>query len=119
MVKLPYGQKLCKISSVPYQAFRWKAGPQGRYKETIICHAVAVQRNICQTCLNDMKYGLPVGVRDALLTREESQQLVLPNSDVGSRYFYEQQAALALENGSGKIYANYIENSKLISLVSF
>ena len=64
MVKMPFGQKLCKISTAPYQSFRWKAGPQGRYKETIISYAVAKERNICQTCLNDMKYGLPVGVRD-------------------------------------------------------
>jgi pre-mRNA-splicing factor RBM22/SLT11 len=53
MTKMPFGEKLCKISNVPYQAFRWKAGG-GRHKETIICHAVAADRNICQTCLNDM-----------------------------------------------------------------
>ena len=28
---------------------------------------VAKSRNICQACLNDMQYGLPVGVRDKLL----------------------------------------------------
>eukprot|EP01035_Chromulina_nebulosa_P034700 gene34700-46583_t len=36
MTKLPFGHKLCKISNLPYQAFRWKAGPTGRQKETII-----------------------------------------------------------------------------------
>eukprot|EP00596_Hydrurales_sp_CCMP1899_P004089 CAMPEP_0119044746 /NCGR_PEP_ID=MMETSP1177-20130426/34176_1 /TAXON_ID=2985 /ORGANISM="Ochromonas sp, Strain CCMP1899" /LENGTH=463 /DNA_ID=CAMNT_0007015343 /DNA_START=181 /DNA_END=1572 /DNA_ORIENTATION=- len=96
---MPYGQKLCKISTSPYQSFRWKAGPQGRYKETIISFAVAKERNICQTCLNDMKYGLPVGVRDALLAQPDNQ-IALPMSDVGQRYFYEQQAQHAADGQS-------------------
>ena len=99
MVKMPFGQKLCKISTAPYQSFRWKAGPQGRYKETIISYAVAKERNICQTCLNDMKYGLPVGVRDRLLSQPDNQ-IALPLSDVGQRYFYEQQAQMSESNAS-------------------
>ena len=96
MVKLPFGDKLCKISSAPYQAFRWKAGPHGRYKETIICYAVAAERNICQTCLNDMQYNLPVGLRDKLIqnTSEHQSVVAIPQSDVGLQYYYEQQARL-------------------------
>ena len=97
MVKLPFGQKLCTVSQVPYQAFRWKAGPKGRYKETIISYVVAHDRNICQACLNDMKYGLPVGVRDKLL-KESHNQVVVPHSDVGQRFYYEQQAQLQSSN---------------------
>mmetsp|Transcript_15645 Transcript_15645/g.15765 ORF Transcript_15645/g.15765 Transcript_15645/m.15765 type:complete len:473 (+) Transcript_15645:136-1554(+) len=95
MVKMPYGQKLCKISNSPYQAFRWKAGPGGRYKETIVSYVVAKERNICQTCLNDLQFGVPVGVRDKLLSQSgNSTQLTLPQSEVGTAYFYEQQARL-------------------------
>lgn len=54
-------------TGVPFQAFRWKAGAQGRYKETIISILVAKERNICQGCLKDMRYDLPAGVRDSLL----------------------------------------------------
>lgn len=97
MTKLPFGAKLCKISNLPYQAFRWKAGPNGRHKETIVSYAVAAERNICQTCLNDMRYGLPVGVRDALLSQPDNQ-VALPDSKVGQMYFYGQQAE-RLENG--------------------
>ncbi|CAE7539404.1 rbm22, partial [Symbiodinium microadriaticum] len=93
MVKLPFGQKLCKIAGAPYQAFRWKAGPQGRYKETIVSYVIAKDRNICQACLNDMQYGLPVGVRDKLLA-ESRGQIVQPRSDVGQRFQYEQLAQL-------------------------
>jgi len=100
MVKLPFGSKLCKISNAPYQAFRWKAGPQGRHKETVVSYVVAKQKNICQTCLNDMQYGLPVGVRDKILAKEgDGQQLILPKSDALQAYFYEQQAQLAEESG--------------------
>lgn len=56
--------------------------------------SVAKERNICQTCLNDMKFGLPVGVRDSILKQEESTQIALPRSNVGQKYFYEQQAQL-------------------------
>lgn len=108
MIKLPYGQKLCKISNAPYQAFRWKAGPQGRYKETIICFSVAAERNICQTCLNDMKYGLPVGVRDSLLVKQENK-LALPQSDVGQKYFYDQQTQF-LENGENNSFLSDMQN---------
>jgi pre-mRNA-splicing factor RBM22/SLT11 len=105
MQKTAFGDKLCKISNIPYQGFKWKAGPGGRYKETIICYTVAAQRNICQTCLNDMVYGLPVGVRDAMLAKPENQ-IALPQSIVGQQYFYEQQAQMV---------ANGEHNSQLIS----
>ena len=97
MTKLPYGYKLCKISNLPFQAFKWKAGPGGRYKETMVSFAVASERNICQTCLLDMKYGLPVGVRDTLLGQVDNK-IALPQSNVGQQYFYEQQSQL-VESG--------------------
>jgi len=94
MSKLPWGYKLCKISNLPYQAFKWKAGPGGRYKETMVCYVVAAERNICQTCLLDMKYGLPVGVRDSLLSQAAGDKASIPQSNVGQQYYYEQQALL-------------------------
>jgi hypothetical protein len=46
-----------------------------------------------------MKYGLPVGVRDALLQQEESQKIKMPASNVGSQYFYSQVVANAPQSG--------------------
>ena len=109
MIKLPYGEKLCKIANTPYQAFQWKAGPTGRYKQTIISFAVASERNICQVCLNDMKYGLPVGLRDSLLKAEENR-IALPQSDVGQRYFYEQQAQLVEHGGADQNFGQDMQN---------
>jgi len=89
MVKLRFGDRSCKISTLPYQAFKWKAGSGGRMKETVVSYAVAKERDICQACLKDMKYGLPVGLRDKLLTQVANQQLTLPTSAVGLRYQYQ------------------------------
>lgn len=108
MIKTTFGNKLCKISNVPYQGFRWKAGPQGRYKETLICYAVARERNICQTCLNDMQYGLPVGVRDSLLAKKDNQ-ITAPQSDVGKAVFYAQQAQRSADQAAGS-YTNDMTN---------
>jgi hypothetical protein len=38
-----------------------------RYKKTIICQEVAKAKNVCQVCLLDLTYGVPVAVRDELL----------------------------------------------------
>ena len=93
MIKPPFGQKLCKITSLPYQSFRWKAGPNGRHKETVVSFVVARERNICQCCLNDMRFGLPVGVRDQLLkdpSNEMSPALNVSSSHsiVSTQYQY-------------------------------
>lgn len=93
MVKLNFGDKLCKISGTPYQAFRWKAGPKGRYKETVISFPVAKERNICQTCLNDMVFGVPAGLRDKLLSQSRpNSEIAIPHSDVGLRHFYQEKS---------------------------
>jgi len=83
MQKLRVGDKLCKMSNVAFQAFRWKAGA-GRFKETIVCKEVALEKNVCQACLSDLTYGVPVGVRDALLKKEDDE----PVSDVNQAYYY-------------------------------
>jgi hypothetical protein len=43
MMKLPFGQEQCKISELPMQSFRWKAGG-GRFKKTVISFDVAKVR---------------------------------------------------------------------------
>ncbi len=89
MVKLPYGSKPCKISGLPFQGFRWKAGAAGRYKETIISPVVAREKNICQSCLFDLQFGLPVGLRDKMLAQGEASSAVVPTSVVGLQFHYQ------------------------------
>jgi len=89
--------KECKICARPYTGFRWRpGGQQSRYKNTIVCQSCARLKNVCQTCLFDMEYGLPVEVRDKYL--EEAQKVQLPalgpNRDFYTSQFEAQGQAL-------------------------
>lgn len=71
--------KECKICQKPCSSFRWQPGPKARYKNTIICPACARAQNVCQVCLFDLKYGLPVQVRDQVArdcTTEEDMKKI-------------------------------------------
>ena len=91
----------CHISGRPYTVFRWKPGPNARYKKTIICQDVAKARNVCQVCLLDLKYGVPTQVRDAALgvARDE----LAAKSAVGIEY------QLTQASRDGTLGAEYLE----------
>jgi len=84
--------KECKVCSRPFTVFRWKPGGNARYKKTEVCQTCAKIKNVCQTCLLDLEYGLPVQVRDAALPSQ-----TLPTSDVNREWFAEQaEKAIAM-----------------------
>ena len=78
----------CQICTRPFTCFRWKAGSDGRHKVTILCQTCAKLKNVCQCCVFDLEYGLPVQVRDKYLA--EHEQIKIPESDVNRDYFIEQ-----------------------------
>uniref|UniRef100_A0A1D1ZT75 Uncharacterized protein n=1 Tax=Auxenochlorella protothecoides TaxID=3075 RepID=A0A1D1ZT75_AUXPR len=82
MQRMDYGST-CHISGRPYTVFRWRPGNDARYKKTIICQEVAKAKNVCQCCLLDLDYNLPVQVRDEALGMQADQ---LPASDAGKEY---------------------------------
>lgn len=98
--------KECKICARPFTVFRWKPGPKARYKKTEICQTCAKLKNVCQTCLLDLQYGLPVQVRDSLLPPDE--QDIVPKSDVNREYFADQNVRKMAEGEgfNGKIVRN-------------
>lgn len=63
MMKEKFGRE-CKICNRPFTTFRWCPGRGMRYKKTEVCQTCAKLKNVCQTCLLDLEYGLPVQVRD-------------------------------------------------------
>lgn len=83
MQKEDFGTE-CKICVRPFTVFRWKAGTKGRYKSTIVCQSCARMKNVCQTCLFDLEFGLPVQVRDKYMEEASmgSQEAIQTN---GSR----------------------------------
>lgn len=110
--QIEYGGQ-CHVSGRPYTVFRWKPGPNARYKKTIVCQEVAKAKNVCQVrilttshiwgcniqppaiaqvCLLDLAYNLPVQVRDQALGIDPENEL--PTSAVGREFaLMEQQEA--------------------------
>lgn len=82
MTKETHGKK-CKICEVPFTVFAWQAGTRGRLKKVEICRTCARTKNVCQVCIYDLQYGLPVQVRDRILAEEGSKDAVVavPQSD--------------------------------------
>lgn len=54
-----------------------------RFKKTEVCQTCSKIKNVCQTCLLDLEYGLPVQVRDAALKVSDN----MPKSDVNKEYY--------------------------------
>ena len=54
-----------------------------RFKKTEICQTCAKLKNVCQTCLLDLEYGLPIQVRDQALSIKDN----IAKSDVNKEYF--------------------------------
>lgn len=98
MSKQPHA-KACKICERPFTVYRWKPGPRARYKKTELCHTCAKMKNVCQTCVLDLQYGLPVQVRDAGL--DEQEKLAIPVSDVGREFLAENHEKLMAVQGFG------------------
>jgi pre-mRNA-splicing factor RBM22/SLT11 len=86
MLKDKWGRP-CKVCERPFPTFRWNpAGPGMRHKNTEICQTCARVKNVCQTCLLDLTYGLPVQVRDAGMAAPDRQAVVAPTSDTMRQY---------------------------------
>lgn len=78
----------CKICSRPFTVFRWRPGRDARYKKTEICQTCCKLKNVCQVCLLDLEYGLPVQVRDSALAIDSNDSI--PRSDVNREFFAEE-----------------------------
>ncbi|XP_054817315.1 zinc finger CCCH domain-containing protein 4-like [Prosopis cineraria] len=101
--------KECKICTRPFTVFRWRPGRDARYKKTEICQTCSKLKNVCQVCLLDLEYGLPVQVRDTALSI--SSHDAIPKSDVNREYFAEEhdrktRAGLDYESSYGKVRPN-------------
>lgn len=79
-----------------FPGYRWKAGTDGRYKKTEICLTCAKLKNVCQTCLLDLEFGLPTQLRDAALP--EDQRVDIPESE-GNRNYFNKVAERKVEQG--------------------
>jgi hypothetical protein len=70
-------------------------------KSTVVCQTCAKIKNICQTCLLDLEFGLPVQARDtALAIKTEA-----PTSEINREYY--------AQNMEGKVRLRLTENGLL------
>ncbi|XP_044472491.1 zinc finger CCCH domain-containing protein 40-like [Mangifera indica] len=108
MTKADY-DKECKICTRPFTVFRWRPGRDARFKKTEICQTCSKLKNVCQVCLLDLEYGLPVQVRDTALSISSND--AIPKSDVNREYFAEEhdrraRAGIDYESSYGKARPN-------------
>ncbi|XP_010262753.1 PREDICTED: zinc finger CCCH domain-containing protein 40-like [Nelumbo nucifera] len=101
--------KECKICTRPFTVFRWRPGRDARFKKTEVCQTCSKLKNVCQVCLLDLEYGLPVQVRDTALAINSND--AIPKSDVNREYFAEEhdrraRAGLDYESSYGKVRPN-------------
>ncbi|KZV72886.1 hypothetical protein PENSPDRAFT_575345 [Peniophora sp. CONT] len=82
MSKQEYGRS-CGTCARPFTVFRWNPGQGARFKTTVICQTCAKVKNVCQTCLLDLQYGLPTQVRDTALNIQSGA----PTSDINREYY--------------------------------
>ncbi|XP_045775811.1 pre-mRNA-splicing factor RBM22 [Maniola jurtina] len=105
MTKEKYGKE-CKICIRPFTVFRWCPGARMRFKKTEICQTCSKLKNVCQTCLLDLEYGLPIQVRDAALKIQDD----LPRNEVNKEYYIQN-----LDSQMSKFDATQPSNSALKS----
>lgn len=86
----------------PFTVFRWCPGAGMRYKKTEVCQTCSKLKNVCQTCLLDLEYGLPVQVRDAALKVKDE----LPKSVVNKEYFNQQVEKELAEGDNTKAFGD-------------
>lgn len=82
MTRQSFGQA-CKVCSKPHTLFRWAPGSGLKFRRTEICGLCAKLKGVCQSCMLDLKYGLPVQVRDAVLGISET----VPRQEVNREYY--------------------------------
>jgi pre-mRNA-splicing factor RBM22/SLT11 len=115
MTKEDYGKK-CQICESPFTVFAWQAGTKGRLKKVEICRSCAQAKNVCQVCIYDLQYGLPVQVRDKVLRDTGSAGAVaaVPQS-MANRSWYTAQQQRALDQGQNLVggETNALAHAKL------
>lgn len=114
MTKEPFGKK-CQVCENPFTVFAWQAGTKGRLKRVEICKSCAQAKNVCQVCIYDLQYGLPVKVRDRVLREHGAAGATsaVPQS-MANRAWYTAQQERALEQGQNTVgEANALAVAKL------
>jgi pre-mRNA-splicing factor RBM22/SLT11 len=113
MQKFPEGG-LCHVSGRPYDVFRWKAGSGARYKKTVICQDLAKLKDVCQVCMLDLKYNIPIQVREKLM---KIPQTLLFKSIIGREMSISTHPNRNNLNSNNLRHENNLSNNLLMNIV--
>ena len=113
MQKAPYASG-CKMCDRPFTVFKWRPGRGEGYKKTEVCQTCSKIKNVCQTCILDLQFGLPSQLRDAVLSHTDGT-LVVPESDINREYFAQQHVAL-LASGHDPWQTGETPNERLLKI---
>ena len=98
--KQEFGRE-CGTCARPFTVFKWNPGQGSRVKSTVVCQTCAKIKNVCQTCLLDLEFGLPVQARDtALAIKTEA-----PTSEINREYY--------AQNMEGKVRVRLMESGSM------
>ncbi|CAI1912734.1 hypothetical protein SEUBUCD646_0D02770 [Saccharomyces eubayanus] len=76
MTKIPQGSE-CKICTLPFTLYHFKASKRsGHIVKTLICGRCATQRNVCQCCMLDLRWHIPVQLRDHLISMVNEENVI-------------------------------------------
>lgn len=84
----------CKICLKPYTIFRWKPSKSDRFLQTVVCQTCARLKNVCQSCILDIDYCIPVASRDSLV----KVSLNPPQQNANREYFLSTNASRIQRN---------------------
>jgi pre-mRNA-splicing factor RBM22/SLT11 len=108
MTKQEHAKK-CRICETPFTVFAWQAGTKGRLKKVEICRSCAQAKNVCQVCIYDLQYGLPVKVRDKILREAgsgtSSSAIAAVPQSMANRSWFTAQQERALAQGQDLVGA--------------
>lgn len=78
-----------------------------RMKKTEICTTCAKIKNVCQTCVLDLQYGLPIQIRDTALGLAKQG----PSTDINKQYYVNRMES-ELEGNSSMIASSVGPSSR-------
>ncbi|EEA06190.1 uncharacterized protein CMU_019470 [Cryptosporidium muris RN66] len=104
-------EKSCKLCNRPCTSFRWKFNNSNKYKQTVICKTCAQLKNVCQVCVSDINYGIPLSLLDNYIAKHSKDNSLLsltniPNTIANRDYFVENKL-----NGNDEGYIRKLEKS--------
>ena len=105
----------CKICNRPFTVFSFK-NSNDKFKKTEICSLCSKIKNVCQFCLLDLQFGLPIEIRDKYL----KNKIELPKEKQNINYFinnFDQTLPYEQKGAYKKIFEKIKDNNEIENII--